>query len=71
MTRYICDGVDSECRRSNCYVYGGECRHTTKVEHAKNFYKDFDGDYTEKDDFYDQSTTDFSSFCFDSDKSSI
>ena len=47
---YFCDGNDPECRRSICYKRmpdGDGCRKTHKVEHAVNFSRNPNGDYTE------------------------
>lgn len=29
---YICDGL--ACRGENCYIRGGECTHTSHIEHS-------------------------------------
>jgi hypothetical protein len=31
---YLCDG--KACNMVDCYVFGGQCRHTFNPEHAKN-----------------------------------
>ena len=36
---YLCDGEKEDCKRTNCYQNGGECKHTEDIEHAKNFSK--------------------------------
>lgn len=33
---YICNGLDEECKRTNCYTIGGPCHHTDKVKYALN-----------------------------------
>lgn len=43
---YFCDGEDKECtdkswckrgKESVCYKYGGPCKYTSKIEHARYF----------------------------------
>ena len=37
---YLCDGELEKCRmKSGCYKNGGDCMHTSNIEHAKNFKK--------------------------------
>lgn len=37
---YFCDGNREECDGSPyCYKNGGECRATSRIEHAKNFIR--------------------------------
>ena len=45
-TLYLCDGL-KECRKNwNCYMQGGECKHTTSFKHA--LYKDSESGYFEE-----------------------
>ena len=35
-TFYLCSGENPNCSRvSGCYLAGGDCKHTTKIEYAK------------------------------------
>ncbi len=40
-TQYLCDGKVENCKKDNCYQRGGECRHTSNIEHAINFKKPY------------------------------
>lgn len=51
---YLCDGEKKDCKRTNCYKNGGECKHTEDVEHAKNFHRD--GIDSEKSSFFESET---------------
>lgn len=33
---YLCDGNIQTCKKDWCYKNGGECKHTTNEEHARN-----------------------------------
>ncbi len=48
MTYYLCDGQDEKCKRTNCHKAGGECRHTTSINHAISFRENGNGDHFEK-----------------------
>lgn len=48
---YLCDGKKEDCKRTNCYKNGGECKHTEDVEHAKNFSKE---EYREESSFWEE-----------------
>lgn len=50
---YLCDGGRENCKKRNCYKNGGDCKHTTDINHAMNFerqgkYKN--GSFYEKED---------------------
>lgn len=34
---YVCDGKAECSNKIECFLNGGPCHHTFKVEHAKNF----------------------------------
>lgn len=34
---YLCDGERENCKKRTCYKNGGNCRHTTNINHAMNF----------------------------------
>ena len=35
---YECDpSKNTECQKRGCYIHGGECRHTHKIECARQF----------------------------------
>ncbi len=36
---YLCNGYIPDCKRSECYLNGGECHHTSNIEYAKGFDK--------------------------------
>lgn len=41
-TLYLCDGKVESCKKKDgCYQRGGECRHTSNIEHAANFQKPY------------------------------
>lgn len=47
---YFCDGNDPECKKNICYKRTQDrdgCCKTSKVEHAVNFSRNQNGDYTE------------------------
>ena len=44
---YLCDGKVTECRKTNCYLDGGFCRHTSDISHAINFRLMQSGRYSE------------------------
>lgn len=47
---YLCDGKVPECKKTDCYKNGGECKHTSNVEYAVNFRKGLAGEnYFEKE----------------------
>lgn len=46
---YLCDGKVSDCKKKTCYINGGGCRRTSKVEHAINFENIEDRYYREKE----------------------
>ena len=33
---YLCNGNLKGCKKSECYIKGGECRHTTDERYRKN-----------------------------------
>lgn len=33
---YLCNGNMKGCKRTGCYINGGECRHTTDERYRKN-----------------------------------
>ena len=35
-TFYLCDGNVENCQKTECYKFGGECRHTENEKNAKN-----------------------------------
>ena len=48
---YLCDGKREKCKKTRCYKNGGECRHTTDINHALKFERkgsDKNGDFYEK-----------------------
>lgn len=50
---YLCDGEKEDCKKMTCYKSGGDCRHTSDINHASNFerkgrYKN--GSFYEKED---------------------
>lgn len=50
---YLCNGQKEDCKKKNCYINGGRCRHTTDIDYATNFerrgkYKN--GGFYEKED---------------------
>ncbi len=50
---YLCDGERENCKKRTCYKNGGNCRHTTDINHAVNFErraKTEIGSYFEKED---------------------
>lgn len=36
MIFYLCNGVNPECKKDDCYLSGGPCRHTSNADYAKN-----------------------------------
>lgn len=48
---YLCNGKVTDCAKTHCYLLGGDCKHTSQIEFAKNktdkrnFYRVSD-DYT-------------------------
>ena len=51
---YICDGKMEGCKKTICYMNGGDCRHTKDIRYAKNFYKPYKGaNYWEKESLQD------------------
>ena len=48
---YECDGEIQECREEHCYKRNPSdtqaCRHTSDINHAKNFYKRLNGNFME------------------------
>lgn len=41
-TLYLCDGKIESCKeKDGCYQRGGECRHTSNIEHAANFQRPY------------------------------
>ena len=34
---YLCDGDVEACGKTDCYKRGGDCRHTSNINHAINF----------------------------------
>lgn len=34
---YLCDGDDPNCKKTNCYKCGGDCKHTKDIAHAVNY----------------------------------
>ena len=35
-THYVCDpSINTECRKTNCWINGGPCRHTRQLQFAK------------------------------------
>lgn len=54
---YFCNGKKPMCKKSRCYLNGGECKRTTDVNYAINFekkvYKNFDADNIDiKDEYF-------------------
>lgn len=50
---YLCDGEKEDCKKMTCYKNGGECKHTSNIEHALNFErvgKNEKGTFYEKED---------------------
>lgn len=35
-TFYLCDGKVKNCSKNECYIFGGQCSHTEKIENGKN-----------------------------------
>ena len=33
---YLCNGKVKQCKKTYCYLNGGECRHTTDIRYRKN-----------------------------------
>lgn len=48
---YLCNGQKEDCKKKDCFINGGRCRHTTDVRYAKNFKKNNPqvGTYWEKE----------------------
>ena len=46
---YLCDGEAEKCSKSRCYKKGGDCMHTSDIEHTKNFQKVFRDSFREND----------------------
>ncbi|MCD8038895.1 MAG: hypothetical protein LUE96_07420 [Lachnospiraceae bacterium] len=57
---YICNGQKEGCRKTDCYINGGGCRHTRDVKFAKNFEQKFPNiphsKYWEKEDASESET---------------
>lgn len=34
---YLCNGQKEDCEKTDCYMNGGGCKHTSNVRYAKNF----------------------------------
>lgn len=50
---YLCDGEKEDCKKRSCYKDGGECKHTSNINHALNFKrvgKSENGSFYEKED---------------------
>lgn len=50
---FLCNGQKRDCKKRCCYKNGGDCRHTSDINHALNFerkgrYKN--GSFYEKED---------------------
>lgn len=49
-TFVLCNGKVENCSKNECYIFGGQCRHTTNTKNAINkpskrrFIKKFNGD---------------------------
>ena len=41
---YLCNGKVTNCAKTHCYLFGGDCKHTSQIEFAKN--------KTDKHNFY-------------------
>lgn len=37
-TLYLCNALDPDCPKNNCYVCGGLCCHTSKKSSRKNIF---------------------------------
>lgn len=35
---YLCDGEVETCKKHSCYKNGGDCKFTSDIRHAKDFY---------------------------------
>ena len=49
---YLCNGQKEDCEKTDCYMNGGGCKHTTDVRYAKNFIVEnpyFPDSYHEKE----------------------
>lgn len=44
---YLCDGRVKECPKTNCFLTGGSCNKTSRIENAVNFQNKNNGGYTE------------------------
>ena len=34
---FVCDGKKEDCGKTGCFKNGGECHHTSDINHAANF----------------------------------
>ena len=53
---YLCDpDLNKDCSKTGCFINGGECRHTTRIEYARSAEKVFLDKWAEHDRrFWDQ-----------------
>lgn len=49
---YLCNGQKDDCQKGNCYRNGGNCRHTSDINHALNF--EIKGSYKNGGSFYEK-----------------
>lgn len=55
---YLCDGKVEKCSKRTCYKNGGDCKHTSDIEHAKNFQKVFKDSFRENESASENQTQD-------------
>lgn len=44
---FLCDGAVENCKKTHCFMNGGDCRKTSDINHAVNFKKWPNGSYSE------------------------
>lgn len=49
---YLCNGQKDDCEKRTCYKNGGNCRHTSDINHALNF--ETKGRYKNGGNFYEK-----------------
>ena len=56
---FLCDPeLNVTCSRSGCFLNGGDCRHTTRIEYARSAADVFRDKYAEQDrEYYERQKT--------------
>ena len=49
---YLCNGQKEDCQKRNCYINGGNCKHTSDINRALNF--EIKGSYKNGGSFYEK-----------------